>query len=210
MHVFGLTGGIASGKSVVAARFRERGLPVIDADALSREVATPNSDSVKLVAETFGPQFVNEDGSLDRKKLSADVFGDEVKVRKLNAIMLPRIAALSAQKTAELATRGEPLACYEAALLVENKLAEAFRPLVVVAAPLEAQVARATKRDALDEALVRKRMAAQLPLDEKIRAADVVIHNDDTLEALRARADDALDEVCRRVGVDPARYKTRG
>lgn len=204
--MFGLTGGIASGKSVVAARFRERGLPVIDADALSREVATPGSDSVKLVSEVFGPEFVGADGTLDRKMLSAHVFGDDAKVRKLNAIMLPRIAALSAQKTAELAARGEPLACYEAALLVENKLADAFRPLVVVAAPLEVQVARATKRDALDETLVRKRMAAQLPLEEKIRVADVVITNDDTLEALRARADDALDDVCKRVGVDSARY----
>ena len=206
VHVFGLTGGIASGKSAVAARFRERGLPVIDADALSREVATPGSEAVRLVAETFGAEFVAQDGALERKKLSASVFGDDAKVRKLNAIMLPRIAALTAQRTQEIAARGEPLACYEAALIVENKVADAFRPLVVVSAPLEVQVARTKSRDALDERDVRNRIAAQLPLEEKIKVADIVIHNDGTLEALRARADDALDEVCRVVGVDPMRY----
>jgi dephospho-CoA kinase len=206
VHVFGLTGGIASGKSAVSARFRERGLPVIDADMLSREVAVIGSDAVNLVAEAFGAQFLGEDGSLDRKKLSAHVFGDAAKVRTLNAIMLPRIAALSSKKTAELAARGEPLACYEAALLVENKLADAFRPLVVVAASLEVQVARAAKRDGLPEEAVRKRIAAQLPLAEKIRAADIVIQNDGTLDALRTRADDALDEVCGRTRVDASRY----
>ncbi len=209
MHVFGLTGGMASGKSAVGARFRERGLPVIDADLISREVAVPGSESVALVAETFGKEFVAADGSLERKKLSAAVFGDDEKVRQLNAIMLPRIAALTAKKTAELEARGEPLACYEAALIVENKIADLFRPLVVVAAPLDVQIARATSRDGLTADAVRKRIAAQLPLEEKIRVADIVIHNDGTLETLRARADDALDEVCRRTAVDSARYRAR-
>ena len=206
MHVFGLTGGIASGKSAVAARFRERGVPIVDADALSREVVAPGSEGLARVAEAFGKEFVASDGTLDRKKLAAEVFGDDDKVKKLNAIMHPRIAMLGARKTAELAARGEPLACYEAALLVENGLADAFRPLVVVSAPLDVQVARARARDAADEASVRARIAAQLPLADKTRVADVVVQNDGTLDDLRARADDALDEVCRRVGVDPARY----
>jgi dephospho-CoA kinase len=206
MHVFGLTGGIASGKSAVAARFRERGLPIVDADALSRDVALPGSEAVALIAKEFGPEFVAEDGTLERKKLSAFVFGDDAKVKRLNAIMHPRIAMESAKRTAELAARGELLACYEAALLVENGLADAFRPLVVVAAPLEVQVARIARRDALDDSLARARITAQLPLAEKLRVADVVIQNDGTLEELRARADEVLDDVCRRAGVDPAKY----
>lgn len=206
MHVFGLTGGIASGKSAVAARLRERGVPVIDADVLAREVVSPGSEGVAAVAAELGADVLAADGSLDRKKVAALVFGDEAKLGRLNAILHPRIAALSARRTAELAGRGEPLACYEAALLVENGLADAFRPLVVVAAPEAAQIARASARDATDEASVRARIAAQLPLAEKVRAADVVVHNDGSLEDLRARADDALDAVCRRVGVDPARY----
>ena len=206
MRVFGLTGGIASGKSAVAARFRERGVPVIDADAVAREVVAPGSEAVALVAAELGKDVIAADGSLDRKKVAAAVFGDEKKLARFNAIMHPRIAARSAARAAELGARGEPLACYEAALLVENGLADAFRPLVVVSAPLEVQVARAARRDATDEAAVRARIAAQLPLDEKVRAADVVVRNDGSLEELRARADAALDEVCRRAGLDPARY----
>ena len=206
MHVFGLTGGIASGKSVVAARFRERGVPVVDADALSRDVALPGSEALALVVKEFGEQVLAEDGTLDRKKLAAIVFGDAVKLRRLNAIMHPRIAMLGAQRAAEHGARGEPLVCYEAALLVENGLADAFRPLVVVSAPLEVQVARAVARDGATEAHVRERLAAQLPLEEKVRVADVVVRNDGTLEHLRTEADHALDEVCRLTGVDPARY----
>ena len=206
MHVFGLTGGMASGKSAVAARYRERGVPVIDADAISRDVALPGSEAVALIAKEFGPEFVAADGTLERKKLSASVFGDDAKVKRLNAIMHPRIAMEGARRTAELAARGEPLACYEAALLVENGLQDAFRPLVVVAAPLAVQVARASARDSLDENLVRARITAQLPLEEKVRVADIVIHNDGSLADLRRRADEVLEDVCRRVGVDPSRY----
>jgi dephospho-CoA kinase len=206
VRVFGLTGGIASGKSTVAARFRGRGAAVVDADALAREVVAPGSEGLAALVAAFGAHVLAEDGSLDRKKLAAEVFGDAQKLARLNGITHPRIAALSAKRMAELDARGEPLACYEAALLVENGLADAFRPLVVVSAPLEAQVARARARDAADEAAVRARIAAQLALDEKVRAADVVVKNDGTLADLRARADDAFDEVCRRVGVDPARY----
>jgi len=197
---------MASGKSAVAARFRERRVPVIDADAISRDVAQPGSEAVALIAKEFGPEFVAADGTLDRKKVSAHVFGDPEKVKRLNAIMHPRIAMEGARRTAELADRGEPLACYEAALLVENGLQDAFRPLVVVAAPLDVQIARASARDALEEKLVRERITAQLPLEEKIRVADIVIHNDGTLADLRRRADEVLAEVCRRVGVDSSRY----
>jgi dephospho-CoA kinase len=205
---------MASGKSAVAARFRERGVPVIDADAISRAVAQPGSDAVALIAKEFGAEFVATDGTLERKKLSAHVFGDaasppesvRTKVKRLNAIMHPRIAMEGARRTAELSERGEPLVCYEAALLVENGLQDAFRPLVVVAAPLAIQVARAAARDSLDEALVRARITAQLPLEEKIRVADIVVQNDGTLDDLRARADEVLADVCRRVGVDSSRY----
>ena len=136
MRVFGLTGGIASGKSAVAARFAQRGLPVVDADAVAREVVEPGTDGLAAVVEAFGREVLAADGSLDRKRLAASVFGDPKKVARLNAITHPRIAALSAKKMSDLGARGEPLACYEAALLVENGLAEAFRPLVVVSAPL--------------------------------------------------------------------------
>ncbi len=110
------------------------------------------------------------------------------------------------ERSAELASQGEPLACYEAALLVENGIADAFRPLVVVACPEEDQIARVQSRDGStrDEALARIR--AQKPLAEKVGVADFVIDTAGPIEIARKRADEVLVEVCKRVGVDPARY----
>ena len=204
MRVFGLTGGMASGKSVVGARFASRGVPIVDADLVSREVALPGSEALALIAAAFGPGFILPDGALDRKKLSAAVFGDAAKVAKLNGIMLPRIAAASAKKVADLGASGEELVCYEAALLVENVDGRRVSwPLVVVSAPLEVQIARASARDGLSAEHVRARIAAQKALEEKERVADIVIRNDGSpvRAAARARRRRARRGACTRVGV---------
>jgi dephospho-CoA kinase len=202
LHLFGLTGGLASGKSTVAARFRARGLPVIDADELAREVVRPGSDGNEAVVKAFGPSVRLPDGTLDRPHLASIVFGDPEKRRLLNSILHPRIGALTAEKAAALDAAGHRLACYEAALLVENGLADAFRPLVVVAAPEAVQIARATARDAASEDQVRARIAAQLPLATKIAAADYVIENaGDRAEAERL-ADEVLNAIRRKLGLD--------
>ncbi|MEO6420972.1 MAG: dephospho-CoA kinase [Polyangiaceae bacterium] len=206
MHLFGLTGGLASGKSAVAARLRIRGVPVIDADLLAREVVTKGSSGLADIVEAFGPEVLDAEGSLDRRALAALVFSDEKKRKTLNAITHPRIAELGMERARELSERGEPLAAYEAALLVENGLESAFRPLVVVAAPPDVQLARAVARDGSDEDEARARLAAQMPLDQKIAAADFVIENASTLAALSQRTDEVLAAICERVGVDPARY----
>lgn len=201
LRVFGLTGGLASGKSAVAKMFRDRKIPVIDADQLAREVVEKGSEGLAEVVKVFGDEVLLPDGSLDRAKVAERVFKDPQKRRALNAIVHPRIAALSAQRIAELSARGEPLACYEAALLVENGLADAFRPLVVVGAPESLQIARIVKRDGATEAEARARIASQKPLAEKIAVADVVIDNAGTLAELEAAADRALDEVTDRLGI---------
>lgn len=201
MHLFGLTGGIASGKSTVAARFAVRGVPVVDADALAREVVLPGTDGLAEIRATFGDALLLADGTLDRKALAAIVFGEEAKRRRLNAIMHPRIAARTAARAAELAAGGEPIACYEAALIVENGLADAFRPLVVVAAPLHLQVERTVSRDGATPEEARARIGAQTSLAERTKIADFVISNDSDLDALARAADDVLDRVCARVGV---------
>jgi dephospho-CoA kinase len=201
MHLFGLTGGIASGKSTVAARFAARGVPVLDADALAREVVLPGTDGLAEIRATFGEAVLQVDGTLDRKALAAIVFKDEAQRRRLNAITHPRIAARTAACSAELAARGEAIACYEAALIVENGFADAFRPLVVVAAPLHLQVERAVSRDGATPDEARARIAAQTSLEEKTKIADFVISNDADLVALERAADDVLDRVCTRVGV---------
>ena len=206
MHLFGLTGGIASGKSVVAARFRARGVPVIDADELAREVVAPGSDGLAEVVKAFGADVLNESGELDRKKVAAIVFTDQGERRRLNGILHPRISMLGLHRAQELGAKGEALACYEAALIVESGAADAFRPLVVVSASEALQVARAKARDSATEEDVRARVRAQMPLATKVASADFVIENDGSMRDLVARADDVLDAICAKVSVDSSRY----
>ncbi len=210
MLVFGLTGGIASGKSTVAARLRARGVPVIDADALSREAVIKGSSGFSEIVDAFGSDVLAPNGDLDRKALARIVFEDDGKRRTLNAIVHPRVGALTAARAAALGERGEPLACYEAALIVENGLADAFRPLVVVAASEQAQIARALARDGATEGEVAARIRAQIPLAEKVRVADHVIENDGDLGDLERKTDHVLAEICRARGIDPARYRLEG
>jgi len=210
LHVFGLTGGIASGKSTAAARFRARGVPVIDADELAREVVAPQSDGLREVVAEFGPEVLAADGGLDRKAVARLVFADAAARKRLEGITHPRITGLSMQRAAALAERGEPLACYEAALIVENGAADAFRPLVVVACPEDVQVARVRARDGATADEARARIRAQKPLAEKVALADFVIDTSGTLAQGTERADAALAAVCARVGLDVARYPRPG
>lgn len=206
MHLFGLTGGIASGKSAVAARLRARGVPVIDADALAREAVAVGSPGLAQVVDAFGEDVLTPDGALDRKKVAAVVFADDAKRRLLNSIVHPIVTALTLEHAARLRDAGEPLGCYEAALIVENGVHDMFRPLIVVAAPEDVQVARATVRDRATPDEARARIRAQMPLGEKTKVADFVIDNDGSLEDLQRKTDGVLVQVCAKVGVDPARY----
>jgi len=200
MKVFGLTGGLASGKSTVAARFREQGLPVIDADQLAREVVDKGTSGLTAIVEAFGPEVLLPDGALDRKKVADIVFGDVEKRKTLNAIVHPRIAMRSAELVRGYEERGETLVCYEAALLVENRVSDAFRPLVVVAVSPEVQVERAMARDKATEAEARARIAAQFPLAEKVKAADYVIDNSGSREETLRQADEVLAKIRAGVG----------
>jgi dephospho-CoA kinase len=200
LHLFGLTGGLASGKSTVAARFRAQGLPVIDADLLAREVVAPGSEGLAAVVKAFGDEVLLPDGSLDRPKVADLVFNAPDKRRLLNSIVHPRIGALTAARVAALAAAGETLACYEAALLVENGVVEAFRPLVVVAVPEDVQLARAMVRDGATEEQVKARLAAQLPLSATVAAADFVIDNGGPRAETERRADEVLAAIRARHG----------
>jgi dephospho-CoA kinase len=206
IRVFGLTGGIGSGKSTVAARFRERGLPVIDADELAREAVLKGSPGLGEIVAEFGAEVLDTNGELDRKKLADVVFADEAARKQLEQITHPRVRALSLERVQALAAEGQPLACYEVPLLIETGLADVLRPLVVVSVDEATQVARTVGRDAASEAQVRARIAAQLPLAKKAEMADHVIDNSGPLAATRARADEVLDAICASLGVDPARY----
>jgi dephospho-CoA kinase len=201
IRVFGLTGGLASGKSTVARMILARGVPVIDADLLAREVVAKGSEGLAAVVAAFGDVVLLPDGTMDRAKVAELVFADPARRRTLNGILHPRIGALSAQRVAELDAAGHALGCYEAALLVENRLVEMFRPLVVVAVPEEVQVTRAMSRDSATEEQARARIAAQLPLAEKVAAADFVIDTTGPLPATEKQVDAVLAAIRARFGL---------
>ena len=127
------------------------------------------------------------DGTLDRAKLGERVFADAEARKRLEGILHPRIAQASMARFGALAAEGHPYAIYEAALLVENGSHRMMNALVVVTASEQTQIERVCARDGLDEAAARARVAAQLPLEEKVRVADYVIENDGSLDATRAR-----------------------
>jgi len=206
MRVFGLTGGIGSGKSTVGRHFRARGLPVLDADELSRELVLPGSAALAEIAAAFGPAFVDPVGALDRVALGRRVFADASERARLEAILHPRVRALASARFAALESAGEPLACYEVPLLFEVGLDASLRPVVVVSAPEALQVERAARRDGVPAETVRARVAAQLPLAEKVRRADHVIDNSGAPERALADADRVLEAICRELGIDPRRY----
>ena len=188
----GLTGGIASGKSTVAEMFRERGVPVIDADQLAREVVAPGSDGLAEIVARFGEGVLDDSGALDRKKLGALVFSDDEARAALNRITHPRIAAASQREIAALAAAGEPMAIYEAALIVENQIHRSLAALVVVAVSEEVQIERLMSRDSIDAEAARARIRAQLPLADKVAVADHVIDNRGSRQETERQVDEVL------------------
>jgi dephospho-CoA kinase len=182
----GLTGGAGAGKSTVAARLRELGAVVIDADTLAREVLEPGSDGLAEVVKTFGEGVLRADGSLDRAALAAVVFSDPQQRRALEAITHPRIAA----RTAELLA-GAPAdagVVHDIPLLVEKAMAPAYDLVVVVDAPEEQRVRRLVRRG-LAEADARGRIAAQATRAERKAVADVWLENDGSADDLVTAVD---------------------
>tara|TARA_R110002096_G_scaffold350395_2_gene543474 strand:+ start:45998 stop:46636 length:639 start_codon:yes stop_codon:yes gene_type:complete len=177
VRIFGLTGGIASGKSTVGKLLRELGAPVVDADLLARDVVAPGSEALAEIAAAFGSEMVLANGELDRKALGAKVFADASARETLGAITHPRIAKAGQDAMAALAETGEPIAIYEAALIVEKNLQAGMHGLIVVALPEDAQLARLVARDSMDASEARARMASQSSLSDKLAVADFVIDN---------------------------------
>jgi len=206
IRVFGLTGGIGSGKSTVARRFVARGLPVIDADLLAREVVEPGTPGLAAVVAAFGREVLSPKGELDRQRLGAAVFGNSEQRQRLNALLHPLIRERFKERVSELDAKGHPLACYEVPLLFEVGLERELRPVVVVAAPEARRVERIMARDGLGEDAARARIAAQMSLDDKVKAGDHVIDNGRTLDETRAQADSVLDTIAQSAGLSPERY----
>ena len=195
MRLVGLTGGIASGKSTFSSLLRERGVPVIDADALSRAVVAPGSPALARIAEAFGAEMLLPDGSLDRRRLGARVFADPGARQRLEAITHPAIRDAMIEEVARLAGGGHDLVIYDVPLLYEVGLDGAVDSVVVVWTPRAVQLERLERRDALTLAEAEARLEAQLPLDEKAGRADFVVENRGPPEALAEKADRLLADL---------------
>jgi len=185
-RLIGLTGGIACGKSAVERFLTDCGATVIDADQLARAVVAPGSDGLREVVTAFGSHLLLDTGALDRTALGALVFADAEARAQLNAILHPRIAAASQQAIAAAFAAGAPLIVYSAALLVEGGTHRGFDGLLVVTCSPALQRARLASRDGLSQEEIDQRLAAQMPLAEKAAAATWLLHNDGSLDDLRA------------------------
>jgi dephospho-CoA kinase len=188
VHVYGLTGGIASGKSTVSRMLRELGAQVLDADLLAREVVAPGTPGLADVAARF-PGVVGADGQLDRARLGARVFADPGERAALNALLHPRIAQAFLERTQALAEAGVARVLYDAPLLIENGLHTRMEGVVLVAIPRELQRARLMLRDGLSAEAAAARLASQLPLEEKRKHATWVVDNSGSLEETRAQVE---------------------
>jgi dephospho-CoA kinase len=188
MHLYGLTGGIASGKSTVSRMLRELGAQVLDADLLAREVVEPGTPGLAEVAARF-PGVVGTDGRLDRTALGARVFADPAERAALNALLHPRIAQAFLEHTRALAEAGAARVIYDAPLLIENGLHTRMEGVILVAVPREVQRARLMLRDGLSAEAAEARLASQLPLEDKRRHATWVVDNSGTREHTRAQVE---------------------
>jgi dephospho-CoA kinase len=210
-HVIGLTGGIASGKSEVAKLLRARGAAVIDADKLARDVVAPGQPALAELVARFGAPILTPDGQLDRRRLAAIAFSDEQARRDLNRITHPRIAAASAQAIATWSDAGANVVFYEAALLIENRVHTGLAGVIVVSAPPELQEQRLVARDPLTVDEARARIAAQLPLADKVKVATWVIENHGDLDALAGEVDRVVADIEAKYGpIKAPRASARG
>lgn len=179
----GLTGGLASGKSFVGEALAGYGCFLIRADELGHEVLAPGGAAFEPAIRKFGTEIVAGDGRIDRRRLAARVFSDPPALAALNAIVHPAVIQLEEQLMAGFAAR-EPngIAVVEAAILIETGSYKRFDRLILVTCTEEQQVARAMHRDGLQEAEVRARLSRQMPLAEKQKFADFVIHTSGSKE----------------------------
>jgi dephospho-CoA kinase len=179
MQRIGLTGGIATGKSHVAARLRDAGVPVVDADVIARDVVAPSTPGFDAVLSRFGRDVLAADGTLDRRRLGSIVFADAQARHDLEAIVHPAVGRAIDRFFVDVPP-GIPFAVADIPLLYETGRERDFARVIVVACDAATQVARVMSRDSLSMEEAERRVAAQHPIDDKVRRADYVIRTDGT------------------------------
>ena len=186
--LIGLTGSIGAGKSQVADLFRKAGIPVLSADAIAKELMQNDPSMKDAILREFG-KSVYSDGRLDRKRLAELVFNDHERLQKLSEIVHPRTIAEQGIRAKEVIDNGASIVVCEAALIYESGGEERFDYIVVVDADVDLRFRRAAERDGVDVEEIRKRDAMQIPAEEKVRRADVVIKNNGNLEELQTNTE---------------------
>ena len=195
MRWIGLTGGIASGKSTVAYLLRNKGIPVVDADEISRHLTAQHGAGLKSIVRYFGSDIVSSEGDLDRKKLGAMVFSDPKKLSVLENILHPMVQAEVLEKRKSLAAEGARFAFYDVPLLFEKNLQPQFDAIVVVSADLETQRQRLKLRNNLSDSEVLARIQAQLPMAAKEKQADFVINNHGSMQDLENQVSSLIEKL---------------
>jgi dephospho-CoA kinase len=192
----GLTGGIATGKSTVVRMLVGKGARVIDHDGLVHSLQEPGQPVWKRIVEAFGRDILDADERIDRKKLGALVFDSEQRRKVLEGIVHPAVLEEAQRRRDEIAhEHSQAIVLSDIPLLLEVGIQGLFDLILLVYAPPEVQIRRVMKRNKMtrDEALAR--LKAQMPIDEKLRAADVVIRNDGTMRELEMRVDEVWQEL---------------
>lgn len=182
MMIIGLTGGISSGKSTVAEMIKQLGIPIVDADVIAREVVEPNEEAYAQIVQHFGTSILNEDQTIDRKKLGAIVFNDENERKKLNSIVHPAIRQRMKQQKEQYLQEGFVHVVLDIPLLFESKLTYLVEKTLLVYVNEDVQLQRLMARDESTKEEALSRIKSQMPLNEKIKLADAVINNNGTVE----------------------------
>ena len=199
MLLVGLTGGIGSGKSTVARMLEKRGAVVFDADVLARQAVAPGTPGFEKVVERFGPNMLAPGGGLDREALASIVFSDPAARRDLEGIVHPEVRRMFAEGCEEYRD-SDRVVVFSAPLLVETGMHTAFDLLIVVSAPVATQIERLMRDRGMAERDVQARIDAQLPLEAKAEAADVLVDNEGTLEDLEAQVERVWRNLVTRAG----------
>ena len=192
----GLTGGIATGKSTVSRLFVECGAWLIDADVLAREAVEPGRPAFNEIIDAFGSEMLRTDGALDRERLAALVFNDPTERERLNAIVHPYVLAEEERRSRAIAEKNpKAVILFDAALLIESGAHERMDRVIVVIADEKSQLERLMARDHLPEDEARRRIAAQMPLAEKVKLADHVIDGTLPISQLRDEVSLIYEEI---------------
>ncbi|GBD10947.1 Dephospho-CoA kinase [bacterium HR23] len=190
MVVIGVTGGIGTGKSTVTSILRELGAVVIDADKIGHEAYRPGTQAWQEVVEAFGKDILLPSGEVDRKRLGALVFNDPQALARLNAIMHPKMYTMAQERIQQAKAQGHRVIVLEAAVLLEAGWDPLVDEIWVVTAPEEVAVQRVQARSGLSREAVLARLRAQMPQEERVKRAHVVVENAGSLEDLRRTVED--------------------